>query len=113
MSSDQHAMINRTVKTLGKALGYIDREPYRSMARKRLAGLRYGAAVTDLELGTSDALESLRASRDLDPSRISGLPYALGYAAVAVPGLRWLLKTMPVTAARRKAARALGVLDGR
>jgi GT2 family glycosyltransferase len=111
MSSDKHAMIYRTVKTLGKALGYIDREPYRSMARKRLAGLRYGVAVTDLQLGPSDALESLRTSRDLDPSRISGLPYALGYAAIAVPGLRWLLKTMPLSAARKKAARALGVLD--
>ena len=110
MSSDSVAMHERTVKTLRKALEYIDREPYRAMARRRLAGLQFGSAITDLRLRRTEALNSLRASRELDPGRIGSLPYALGYAAVAVPGVRRLLKSKPFTAARRKTAKALGVL---
>ena len=104
-------MINRTIRTLEKALRYIDREPYRSMARARLAGLIYGSAMTDLSLGREKALEALRTSHQLAPSRIGSLPYALGYAAVNVPGLRRLLKAPVLTAARRNVGRKLGVLD--
>lgn len=111
MSSDTKVMVNRTIRTLEKALDYIDKEPYRSMARKRLAGLRYSSAVTDLHLGRSEALSALRESRQLDPDKISRLPFAMGYAAVAIPGLRRLLKSSQLEFARRKAARSLGVLD--
>jgi GT2 family glycosyltransferase len=111
MSSDQTAMVRRTISTLEKALTYVDREPYRSMARSRLAGLRYGSAVTDLDLERGKALEALRASRELDPSRISTLPYALAYAAVAIPGLREILKHGSLTRARRGVASSLGLLD--
>ena len=111
MSSDQVAMVNRMVKTLEKALRYIDREPYRSMASARLAGLIYGSAMTDLTLDRAKALESLRISRSLAPSRITPVPYAIGYAALAVPGLRRVLKLPALTTARRTLGRALGVLD--
>jgi GT2 family glycosyltransferase len=111
MSSDARAMIHRTITTLEKALTYIDREPYRSMTRSRLAGLRYGSAVTDLGLERSTALRTLRESRELDPSRISTLPYALAYAAVAIPGMRELLKLRSLTRARRGLASSLGLLD--
>jgi glycosyltransferase involved in cell wall biosynthesis len=111
MSSDQAAMVNRMVKTLEKALRYIDREPYRSMASARLAGLIYGSAVTDLSLDRDKALESLRISRSLAPSRITPVPYALAYATVAVPGLRRLLKSPALMAARRRFGRTMGVLD--
>jgi GT2 family glycosyltransferase len=111
MSADRVAMVNRTITTLDKALGYIDREPYRSMARKRLAGLKYGAATTDLRLDRSTALESLRTARELDPTRISAVPYALAYAAISIPGVRQLVKASPLTGPRRAIARALRVLD--
>jgi GT2 family glycosyltransferase len=111
MSSDHTEMVKRTIRTLEKALAYIDREPYRSMVKSRLAGLRYASAVTNLELGRADALDSLRVSRELDPSRIGNLPYAFAYAAVNIPGVRRLIKSTPLTDARRAVARTLGVLD--
>ncbi len=111
MSADADAMVQRTVATLQKALTYIDREPYRSMVRARLAGLHYAAAVSDLRLGRADALRELRSSRELDGARISALPYAMAYAVVSVPGMRRFLKAGPLSAARRGVARALGVLD--
>ena len=111
MSADSVAMVNRTIVTLEKSLGYIDREPYRSMAKSRLAGLRYGAAMTDLRLDRNAALSSLRAARDLDPERISSLPYAMAFAAVSIPGARRVLKSGVFTTPRRAIGRALGVLD--
>jgi hypothetical protein len=38
-------MVNRTILTLEKALAYVDREPYYSALRRRLAGLRYAALL--------------------------------------------------------------------
>jgi GT2 family glycosyltransferase len=111
MSADSVAMVNRTITTLEKSLGYIDREPYRSMVRARLAGLRYGAAMTDLRLDRSGALSSLRRARELDPARISSVPYWVARAAVSIPGARNVLKSSVLSAPRRAIARALGVLD--
>jgi GT2 family glycosyltransferase len=111
MSSDNNAMVNRTILTLEKALTYVDREPYRSAVRRRLAGLRYAAAVGDLRLTRQQAMSELRASRALDATRISSVPYAAGLAAVSVPGLRGILKTRPLQNLRRAFARSLGVID--
>jgi glycosyltransferase involved in cell wall biosynthesis len=111
MSSNTTAMVNRTVKTLEKALRYIDREPYRSMASARLAGLIYGSAMTDLRLSRENAIEALRTARQLAPARIGSIPYALGYTAVSVPGLRHLLKMPGLTTVRRTFGRKLGMLD--
>jgi len=111
MSSDHAAMVNRTVKTLEKALRYIDREPYRSMASARLAGLIYGSAMTDLTLDRAAAIETLRTARQLAPSRIGSVPYALGYAAASVPGFRALIKLPVFADIRRTVGRKLGMLD--
>jgi len=111
MSSDQAAMVNRTVKTLEKALRYIDREPYRSMASARLAGLIYGSAITDLDLDREQALEALRTAHQLAPARIGSMPYALGLAAINVPGLRRLLKIPALRTARGNLGRKLGILE--
>ena len=111
MSSDQAAMVNRTVKTLEKALRYIDREPYRSMASARLAGLIYGSAMTDLDLDREQALEALRTAHQLAPARIGSMPYALGLAAINVPGLRRLLKIPALRTARGNLGRKLGILE--
>ena len=111
MSSDQAAMVNRTVKTLEKALRYIDREPYRSMASARLASLIYGSAMTDLSLDREQALEALRTAHQLAPSRVGSAQYALGLAAINVPGFRRLLKSPVLRTARRTLGQRLGVLD--
>jgi hypothetical protein len=111
MISNTTALVNRTVKTLEKALRYIDREDYRSMASARLAGLIYGSAMTDLRLSRENAIEALRTARQLAPARIGSIPYALGYTAVSVPGLRHLLKMPGLTTVRRTFGRKLGMLD--
>ena len=111
MSSDHGEMVRRTIGTLEKALTYIDREPYRSMVKKRLAGLRYAAAVTNLDLDREAAIDSLKKSRELDPSRISTVPFAAAYAAVAIPGVRRLIKSASLSGLRRGIGRSLGVLD--
>jgi hypothetical protein len=67
--------------------------------------------MTDLRLDRNAALSSLRAARDLDPARISSLPYAMAFAAVSIPGVRRVLKSGMLTAPRRALGRALGVLD--
>jgi GT2 family glycosyltransferase len=111
MSSDHGEMVRRTIGTLEKALTYIDREPYRSMVKKRLAGLRYASAVTNLDLDRQSAMDSLKKSRELDPSRISTVPFAAAYAAVAIPGVRRLIKSASLSGVRRGIGRSLGVLD--
>ena len=104
-------MVNRTVKTLEKALRYIDREPYRSMASARLAGLIYGSAMTDLHLDREGALEALRTAHQLAPARIGSMQYALGFAAINVPGLRRLLKLPALRTARGNLGRKLRILE--
>jgi glycosyltransferase involved in cell wall biosynthesis len=109
MSADAPVMLDRTVRTLQKALGYIDREPYLSMIKARLASLQYGVAVTDLRLDKSAAKKELRASRMLDPKRISALHYAMGLALLIIPGARLAMKSGPLTSGRRRLARAFGI----
>jgi hypothetical protein len=103
-------MRDRTVTTLKKALTYVDREPYRSMIRSRLAGLRYGTAVTDLRLNRTHAVQELRASRELDRTRITSLHYAIGLAALAIPGARRIIKSTAMRVARERIARALDII---
>jgi hypothetical protein len=67
--------------------------------------------MTDLRLDRNAALSSLRAARELDPERISSLPYAMAFAAVSIPGARRVLKSGVFTTPRRAIGRALGVLD--
>lgn len=111
MSAHPTAMVRRTISTLEKALEYIDREPYRSAVRKRLAGLRYGRALTDLTLEPEEARGLLRMSRSTDARRISVLSYALGRAVIDIPGARRAIKSGPMRAIRRAIARRLEVMD--
>jgi glycosyltransferase involved in cell wall biosynthesis len=111
MSADSVAMVNRTITTLEKALTYVDKEPYRSMLRSRLASLRFAGAVTDLHLERGAALRELRSARSLDRRRISALPFAMGFAVVTIPGMRRAIKNALMSRARRRVAQALGVMD--
>ena len=111
MSSDFSVMVDRTIKTFTKALSYVDREPYRSNIRARLAGLRYAAAIGNPDLPRQQAIEELKAARELDGTRISALPYGIAYAAATIPGARRLLRLAPFSAMRKKASAAMGVRD--
>ena len=111
MSADAPAMYDRTLRTFTKALGYVDREPYRSAIKRRLAGLHYANAMTNLSLSSGEARRELELARELDPVRVSALPWVLGNAAVAIPGMRRLIKSPGLRAPRRAIAGAIGVLD--
>ena len=111
MSADAPAMYDRTLRTFTKALGYIDSEPYHSAIKRRLAGLHYGNAMTNLSLSPGEARRELEVARELDPGRVSTLPWVLGNAAVSIPGIRRLMKSSGLRAPRRAIAGAIGVLD--
>ncbi len=111
MSADLAAMYARTLRTFEKALTYIDREPYQSAVRRRLAGLLYADAMTNLDLPPVAAREEIEVARKLDPDRISALSYSAAIAVLAIPGARRAIKSPVLAAPRRLIARALGVID--
>lgn len=110
LSTNGPLMYDRMIRTLDKAAFYVDREPYRSQIRRRLAGLRYANALTNLSLDRSGALEELATARELDPERISLLPWAAGLSIVSVPGARRVMKSRALEPLRRLTGHALGVL---
>jgi glycosyltransferase involved in cell wall biosynthesis len=108
MSSATRTMVHRTLSTLEKALTYVDREPYRSMIRRRASALRLGMALTDLELDRAGALAQLETARRHDPAHVSRLSYLIAQAVIRTPGARRLIKLPMMSAIRRPAAKALG-----
>jgi glycosyltransferase involved in cell wall biosynthesis len=108
MSSATRTMLHRTLSTLEKALTYVDREPYRSMIRRRASALRLGMALTDLELDRASALSELEAARTHDPAHVGRLSYLIAQAVIRTPGARRLIKLPMMSAIRRPAAKALG-----
>ena len=109
MSSNTRTMVQRTVRTLEKALSYVDRDPYRMMINQRLASLRLGIALTDMELDRSSALHELRLARKHDSHRVGPFSYALAQALIRMPGARRLIKHPLMASLRQPAARALRV----
>ena len=108
MSSATRTMVHRTLSTLEKALTYVDREPYRSMIKRRASALRLGMALTDLELDRAGALAELETARSHDPVHVGTLSYLIAQAVIRTPGARRLIKLPMMSAIRRPAARALG-----
>ena len=111
MSSTTKAMIERTVRTLEKALTYIDREPYRSMIKKRLSTLRTGIALTHVELSARKAVAQLRRARKEDPSNLTTLRFFLARAVILTPGMRRLIKSSAFARIRRPAGKMIGALE--
>lgn len=80
-----------------KALGYVNREPYRSLVAAALARRRFEIAVFRYRLSQREALAKLSLARATSPRTITRLSYALGCATVILPGgtalvrSRWLL----------------------
>jgi glycosyltransferase involved in cell wall biosynthesis len=92
MSANHSAMNHGREAVLDKALGYISGEPYRGLLAARLAGYRYRSAITRETNGVSSALEKLKLARTTSPQKVTALAYALGYAAIRVPGGSFLVR---------------------
>jgi len=88
-----------------KALGYITKEPYRSLLADRLADYQFVMAITPGWMPRSEALATLGRARTTSPGRISLLAYALGYAAITVPGGAFMVRSRALRGVRRFVAR--------
>lgn len=83
MSANVAAMLGGIAAVWVKALGYIDREPYRAILAGRLAQRRFYLALSDRSASRRDALARIAAARALAPSAISPLALSLGYGLAA------------------------------
>lgn len=110
VSRKSRAMLERMDQTWAKALGYIDREPYRSLVAAQLAKLRFGLAISDPDLGTPERRSLLQSARALSPGSISRAAYALANLTLAIPGAREAVQSNPMKELRRSVGRSLGVL---
>ncbi|MGK2961548.1 MAG: glycosyltransferase [Gemmatimonadaceae bacterium] len=113
VSRNLRLMVNRMDQTYTKALGYIDREPYRSMVSARLAKLRFGRAVSDPDLTAAERKAMLASARELAPKDIPVVAYALARVSVIVPGARGALQSEPLKIVRRVVGRGFGILPRR
>jgi len=81
---------------LEKALGYITREPYRSVIVAGIADRKYQAAVARAGMTRREAWAQLAQTRVLSPGTISAAAWAFAWTIIAVPGgsalvrCRWL-----------------------
>lgn len=94
-----------------KALGYITREPYRSMLADRLADCRFHLAVSRGRFDVSDALKKLALARATSPRKVSALAYAIGYATIVLPGGSFLMRSRFLRAVRHSVASTLGLAN--
>lgn len=110
VSSNSRMMVNRMEQTYTKALGYIDREPYRSKLAVRLAKLRFGLAVSDPRLTNADRLALLESAQRLAPGQIPAPAFALARLSLRVPGGRAALQSPQLERLRRFVGRSFGIL---
>ncbi|MBV9609201.1 MAG: glycosyltransferase family 2 protein [Acidobacteria bacterium] len=69
-----------------KALGYVNREPYRSQIIATLARSRFRTAVFRYDMTTKEALAKLALARATCPEMVPALAYGLSYAAIVLCG---------------------------
>lgn len=113
VSRNSRMMVNRMDQTYTKALGYIDREPYRSMVAARLSKLKFGRAVSDPGLTAAERKALLASARALAPQEIPAVAYLLARVSLTVPGARAALQSPPLKAVRRVVGRGFGILPRR
>ena len=92
---------------LEKALGYVTREPYRSLLAAKLAQQRFIMAVSRRQMTTRDALAKLALARSTSPDTVAPLAYAVAYATIVLPGGAALVRSRMLRPLRRAAARLL------
>ena len=110
VSRKSRAMLERMDQTWVKALDYIDREPYRSLAASHLARLRAGFAISAPDITSEKRLELLRSARKLSPQAITRSGYTFARLTLAIPGARITVQSRAMKAVRRAVGRALGIL---
>ena len=110
ISRQSRAMLERMDQTWVKALGYIDREPYRSLVAAHLARLRFGVAISAPDITGARRAELLQSARELSPAAIPASAYALAKITLAVPGARAAVQSGAMKSLRRSVGRGLGVL---
>lgn len=111
VSRKSRAMLERMDQTWMKALGYIDREPYRSLVASHLARLRAGLAISAPDITSDRRLELLRSARELSPGSITPAAYALARLTLAIPGARAAVQSTAMKPVRRAVGRAFGILS--
>ena len=78
-----------------KALGYVTKEPYRTLLAERLAECRFYMAVSRSQMNVSEALGKLALARATSPKTVSMLAYTFGYASIVLPGGSFLSPITP------------------
>jgi hypothetical protein len=84
-----------------KAIGYVTKEPYRTLLAKRLAEFRFYMAVSRDQMTIPEALAKLALARATSPEKISALAYSLGYASIVLPGGTYLVRSRGLRMVRR------------
>ena len=90
-----------------KALGYITREPYRSLLAAKIADWRLRRAVFNEHMDTREALVNLARARAASPEAISALTYAAAWLTVTFPGGRYMARLRWLGSMRRMLAHLL------
>jgi glycosyltransferase involved in cell wall biosynthesis len=111
MTTNVVAMARGREAVWRKSLDYIDREPYHSLARARLAWEEYVAAVSMLGLTRREAFAKLREGRAVSPETVSLGALALGTALIAIPGASRAARAKGITRLRQFVSRRVGPAD--
>jgi len=84
--SQTAAMAHGMEAVWDKELGYVTREPYRSLLVAKVAHLRFCRAISKGHMTRREALAMLALARATSPGKITPLVYAAGWAAIVLPG---------------------------
>ena len=109
MSENRDAMALSQEAIWRKAVAYMDREPYGSLARANLAWAMSLVAMRKLGLTTTEALAKLSAARAVSPETIPALAYLSAIAVILAPGGSLLLQSRMLRGTRRAVAQLAGV----
>jgi glycosyltransferase involved in cell wall biosynthesis len=107
MSANLSAMMQGREAVWNKALGYVTREPYRSLLAARLAHLRFYLAVSRDHMPRREALAKLELARSTNPETVSPLVFAVGWASIVLPGASALVRSSWLRPIRRLLVRLL------
>jgi glycosyltransferase involved in cell wall biosynthesis len=108
MTADISAMQRGIEAVWHKALGYVTKEPYRSMIARQLAQLRFHRAIAKDHMTTAESLAKLVQARSMCPEAISFPAYALGWITIAIPGGAAVANSPTLKAMRTAVARIIG-----
>jgi glycosyltransferase involved in cell wall biosynthesis len=87
-----------------KALGYIDREPYRSLLAAKIADHKLRRVIFREQMGKRQALATLAQARATSPATVSARTYAAACITVVLPGGRALARLSWLVPIRRTMA---------